>query len=80
MAAPEFVIGVIRDWARASATCSWFWRSATRSRSDVDAAVRTLAVRTRLTLYCYLRSIGGPWLTVIYNLLNGRVVLILASA
>ena len=38
-----------------------------------------IAVQTRLTLYWYLRSIGGPWLTVIYNLLNAVLFCILAG-
>ena len=38
-----------------------------------------VAVQTRLTLYWYLRSIGGPWLTVIYNLLNAVLFCILAG-
>ena len=38
-----------------------------------------IAVQTRLTLYWYLRSIGGPWLTVVYNLLNAVLFCILAG-
>ena len=38
-----------------------------------------IAVQTRLTLYWYLRSIGGPWLTVVYNLLNAILFCILAG-
>jgi len=38
-----------------------------------------IAVETRLTLYWYLRSIGGPWLTVVYNLLNAVLFCILAG-
>lgn len=38
-----------------------------------------IAVQTRLTLYWYLRRIGGPVLTVIYNLLNAVLYCILAG-
>ncbi len=39
-----------------------------------------IAVRTRLTLYWYLRRIGGPGLMVIYNILNAIMYCILAGA
>jgi len=39
-----------------------------------------IAVRTRLTLYWYLRKIGGPTLMVIYNILNAIMYCILAGA
>ncbi len=39
-----------------------------------------IAVRTRLTLYWYLRRIGGPTFTVIYNILNAVMYCILAGA
>lgn len=38
-----------------------------------------IAVQTRLTLYWYLRRIGGPFLTVIYNVLNAVLFCILAG-
>jgi NCS1 family nucleobase:cation symporter-1 len=38
-----------------------------------------IAVETRLTLYWYLRRIGGPVLTVIYNVLNAVLFCILAG-
>lgn len=38
-----------------------------------------IAVDTRLTLYWYLRRIGGPFLTVIYNVLNAVLFCILAG-
>jgi len=38
-----------------------------------------IAVETRLTLYWYLRRIGGPLLTVIYNILNAVLFCILAG-
>jgi cytosine permease len=39
-----------------------------------------IAVKTRLTLYWYLRKIGGPVLTIIYNILNAIMYCILAGA
>ncbi|MHC4498859.1 MAG: purine-cytosine permease family protein [Planctomycetota bacterium] len=39
-----------------------------------------IAVRTRLTLYWYLRKIGGPVMMVIYNILNALMYCILAGA
>jgi cytosine permease len=39
-----------------------------------------IAVRTRLTLYWYLRKIAGPGLTFIYNLANAVLYCILAGA
>ena len=39
-----------------------------------------IAVKTRLTLYWYLRRIGGPALMVIYNILNAIMYCILAGA
>ena len=39
-----------------------------------------IAVRTRLTLYWYLRRIGGPVMMVIYNILNAIMYCILAGA
>jgi NCS1 family nucleobase:cation symporter-1 len=38
-----------------------------------------VAVDTRLTLYWYLRRIGGPFLTVVYNILNAVLFCILAG-
>jgi NCS1 family nucleobase:cation symporter-1 len=38
-----------------------------------------IAVKTRLTFYWYLRRIGGPMLTVIYNVLNAVLFCILAG-
>ncbi|MGB4727060.1 MAG: hypothetical protein WBH86_06625 [Thermogutta sp.] len=38
-----------------------------------------IAVQSRLTLYWYLRQIGGPVLTVVYNLLNAVLYCILAG-
>lgn len=39
-----------------------------------------IAVRTRLTLYWYLRKIGGPGFMVIYNVANAALYCILAGA
>ncbi len=38
-----------------------------------------IAVQSRLTLYWYLRQIGGPVMTVVYNLLNAVLYCILAG-
>ncbi len=38
-----------------------------------------VAVDTRLTLYWYLRRIGGPVLTLIYNLINAALFCVLAG-
>jgi cytosine permease len=39
-----------------------------------------IAVQTRLTLYWYLRKIVGPYVTILYNLLNAILYCILAGA
>ena len=39
-----------------------------------------IAVKTRLTLYWYLRKIGGPIMMVVYNILNAVMYCILAGA
>jgi len=39
-----------------------------------------IAIRTRLTLYWYLRKIAGPGLTIIYNFANAVLYCILAGA
>jgi len=39
-----------------------------------------IAVRTRLTLYWYLRQIGGPVVMIVYNILNAVMYCILAGA
>ncbi|HET6568882.1 MAG TPA: hypothetical protein VFG50_13020, partial [Rhodothermales bacterium] len=39
-----------------------------------------IAVRTRLTLYWYLRRIAGPGLTAVYNIANAVMYCILAGA
>jgi NCS1 family nucleobase:cation symporter-1 len=81
VAATEFVIGVmfvnwgasVRDMflglaiGNALAVLTWTLLCA------------PIAVQTRLTLYWYLRSIGGPWLTVVYNVLNAVLFCILAG-
>ena len=38
-----------------------------------------IAVETRLTLYWYLRRIGGPLMTVIYNVINALLFCVLAG-
>ncbi|MBU0617028.1 MAG: nucleoside transporter, partial [Planctomycetes bacterium] len=38
-----------------------------------------IAIQTRLTLYWYLRKIGGPFLTLLYNVLNAILFCVLAG-
>lgn len=42
--------------------------------------VAPIAVRTRLTLYWYLRKIGGPGLSYLYNVANALLYCVLAGA
>ncbi len=42
--------------------------------------VAPIAIKTRLTLYWYLRKIGGPGLSFIYNIANAVLYCILAGA
>ncbi len=81
VAATEFVIGVLFvNWGAGVrdvlvgltignllAVLSWAWLCA------------PIAVETRLTLYWYLRKVGGPLLTVIYNVLNALLFCVLAG-
>src|SRR5690606_28166431 len=39
-----------------------------------------IAVRTRLTLYWYLRRIAGPGVTLLYNVANALLYCVLAGA
>src|SRR5690606_16145144 len=39
-----------------------------------------IAVRTRLNLYWMLRKISGPWLLVVYNLVNAAMFCFLAGS
>ena len=42
--------------------------------------VAPIAVRTRLTLYWYLRKVAGPGVTIIYNIINAFLYCVLAGA
>ena len=82
VAATEFVIGAFfvlhgvtaRDlllgllFGNALAVLSWTFLCA------------PIAVRTRLTLYWYLRRIAGPGVTIVYNIANAFLYCILAGA
>lgn len=82
VAATEFVIGALFvQWGAGArdlilglllgnllAVCSWAF------------ICTPIAVRTRLTLYWYVRRIVGPGLTVIYNIVNGVLYCCLAAA
>jgi cytosine permease len=82
VAATEFVIGVLLVSFGASATDIVFGLLlgnllAVLSWTFVCAPI---AVRTRLTLYWYLRRIAGPGVTLLYNLCNAVMYCILAGA
>jgi len=65
-AAKDVILGLILG--NLLAVCSWAFLCA------------PIAVQTRLTLYWYLRKIGGPGLMVVYNVLNAFLHCILAGA
>lgn len=81
VAATEFVIGVMFvNWG--ASVADMFIGLALGNALAVltwTLLCAPIAVQTRLTLYWYLRSIGGPWLTVVYNLLNALLFCILAG-
>ncbi len=82
VAATEFVIGALLVSFGASATDIVFGLLlgnllAVLSWTFVCAPI---AVRTRLTLYWYLRRIAGPGVTLLYNLCNAVMYCILAGA
>ena len=81
VAATEFVIGVMFvNWG--ASVADMFIGLAIGNALAVltwTLLCAPVAVQTRLTLYWYLRSIGGPWLTVVYNLLNAVLFCILAG-
>lgn len=81
VAATEFVIGVMFvNWG--ASVADMFIGLAIGNALAVltwTLLCAPIAVQTRLTLYWYLRSIGGPWLTVVYNLLNAVLFCILAG-
>ncbi|MCX7426584.1 MAG: nucleoside transporter [Planctomycetia bacterium] len=62
----DVVVGLI--WGNLLAVLSW------------ALVCAPIAVQTRLTLYWYLRAIGGPVLMVIYNVLNAILFCVLAGA
>src|SRR5512136_3202816 len=82
VAATEFVIGALLVSFGASATDIVFGLLlgnllAVLSWTFVCAPI---AVRTRLTLYWYLRRIAGPGVTSVYNIANALLYCILAGA
>jgi cytosine permease len=81
VAATEFVIGVMFvNWG--ASVADMFIGLAIGNALAVltwTLLCAPIAVQTRLTLYWYLRSIGGPWVTVVYNLLNAVLFCILAG-
>jgi cytosine permease len=82
VAATEFVIGALLVSFGASATDIVFGLLlgnllAVLSWTFLCAPI---AVRTRLTLYWYLRRIAGPGVTLLYNLCNAAMYCVLAGA
>ncbi len=81
VAATEFVIGVLFvNWG-ASVTDIFLGLAIGNLLAVLTWALicAPIAVQTRLTLYWYLRRIGGPFMTVIYNVLNAVLFCILAG-
>jgi len=82
VAATEFVIGALFvSWGAGAADIIFGLilgnLLAVLSWTFVTAPI---AVKTRLTLYWYLRKITGPYVMVIYNILNAVLYCILAGA
>lgn len=81
VAATEFVIGVLFvNWG-ASVTDIFLGLAIGNLLAVLTwtFACAPIAVETRLTFYWYLRRIGGPMLTVIYNVLNALLFCVLAG-
>ncbi len=82
VAATEFVIGAMFVIHGVSAR-DLFWGLIIGNLLAVLSwafIVAPIAVRTRLTLYWYLRKICGPGLTYIYNVANALLYCVLAGA
>jgi len=82
VAATEFVIGPMFV-LHGVAAADLFWGLLLGNLLAVLSwafIVAPIAVRTRLTLYWYLRKICGPGLTYIYNVANALLYCILAGA
>ena len=81
VAATEFVIGVLFVYWGASVKDVFVGLAIGNILAVLTWALlcAPIAVDTRLTLYWYLRRIGGPFVTVIYNVLNAILFCILAG-
>ena len=81
VAATEFVIGVLFvNWG-ASVTDIFIGLALGNLLAVLTWTLlcAPIAVDTRLTMYWYLRRIGGPYFTVVYNVLNALLFCILAG-
>ena len=82
MAATEFVIGALFV-SKGAHTCDVIVGLVFGNLLAVLSWVLVcapIAVKTRLTLYWYLRKIGGPAVMIIYNILNALMYCILARS
>ncbi len=82
VAATEFVIGAwFVSWgARATDIVFGLLLGNLLAVLSWTLVTAPIAVQTRLTLYWYLRKIAGPYVTVLYNLLNAVLYCVLAGA
>ena len=82
VAATEFVIGAffVLHGVRAPALIAGLLIGNTLAVLSWTFICAPIAVRTRLTLYWYLRKIAGPGLTLVYNVANALMYCVLAGA
>jgi cytosine permease len=82
VAATEFVIGAffVLHGVRAADLMLGLLIGNTLAVLSWTFVCAPIAVRTRLTLYWYLRRIAGPGLTLVYNVLNALLYCVLAGA
>ncbi|MEP7362101.1 MAG: nucleoside transporter [Acidobacteriota bacterium] len=81
VAATEFVIGVLFvNWG-ASVTDIFYGLALGNVLAVLTWTLlcAPIAVDTRLTMYWYLRRIGGPYFTLLYNVLNALLFCVLAG-
>ncbi|HWQ54904.1 MAG TPA: hypothetical protein VN442_14555 [Bryobacteraceae bacterium] len=82
VAATEFVIGAffVLHGVRAADLIAGLLVGNTLAVLSWTFICAPIAVRTRLTLYWYLRRIAGPGLTLLYNVANALLYCVLAGA
>lgn len=82
VAATEFVIGAffVLHGVRAADLIAGLLIGNTLAVLSWAFICAPIAVRTRLTLYWYLRRIAGPGLTLVYNVANALLYCVLAGA